>query len=67
MGILETMPFRDSEEALILYDIGLMCEPGPGIESNDRDGLAESGRFSAIHIRSDRIGDGNRPHVESRR
>ncbi len=33
MGIPETILFRDAEEALELYDIGLMCEPEPGIES----------------------------------
>lgn len=33
MGIPETILFRDSEEALKLYDIGRMCEPEPGIES----------------------------------
>lgn len=67
MGIPETTVFHDSEEAPKPYDIGLMCGPEPGIESNDRDGLAENRRFFAIHIGSDRIGDGNRPYVESRR
>ena len=33
MGIPETILFRDAEEALALYDIGLMCEPEPGMES----------------------------------
>ena len=33
MGIPETILFRDSEEALKLYDIGRMCEPEPGLES----------------------------------
>ena len=33
MGIPESILFRDAEEALKLYDIGLMCEPEPGIES----------------------------------
>ena len=43
MDTPETIPFRDSEEALQLYGIGRTCEPEPGIESNDRDGLAENG------------------------
>ena len=33
MGIPETILFRDEEEALKLYDIGLMCEPDAPIES----------------------------------
>ena len=34
MGIPETILFRDADEALKLYDIGLMCEPNsPPIES----------------------------------
>ena len=33
MGIPETILFRDEEEALKLYDIGLMCEPNAPIES----------------------------------
>ena len=33
MGIPETILFRDSQEALKLYDIGRMCEPEPGLES----------------------------------
>ena len=33
MGIPETILFRDEEEALKLYDIGLMCEPTAPIES----------------------------------
>ena len=33
MGIPETILFRDAEDALALYDIGLVCEPEPGIES----------------------------------
>ena len=33
MGIPETILFRDSEEALKLYDIGRICEPEPGLES----------------------------------
>ena len=33
MGIPETILFRDEEEALKLYDIGLICEPDAPIES----------------------------------
>ena len=33
MGIPETILFRDAEEALKLYRVGLMCEPDPEIES----------------------------------
>lgn len=33
MGIPETILFRDADEALKLYDVGLMCEPEPSIES----------------------------------
>ena len=33
MGIPETILFQDEEEALRLYDIGLMCEPDSPIES----------------------------------
>ena len=33
MGIPETILFRDADEALRLYDVGLMCEPDPQIES----------------------------------
>ena len=33
MGIPETILFRDEDEALRLYDIGLMCEPDSPIES----------------------------------
>ncbi len=33
MGIPETILFRDAEEALKLYDIGLMCEPKSPVES----------------------------------
>ena len=33
MGIPETILFRDAEEALKLYDIGLMCEPASELES----------------------------------
>ena len=33
MGIPETILFRDEDEALKLYDIGLMCEPDVPIES----------------------------------
>ena len=33
MGIPETILFRDDEEALKLYDIGLICEPDAPIES----------------------------------
>ena len=33
MGIPDTILFRDEEEALKLYDIGLMCEPTAPIES----------------------------------
>ena len=33
MGIPETILFRDGNDALKLYDIGLMCEPEPGTES----------------------------------
>ena len=33
MGIPETILFRDEDEALQLYDIGLMCEPDAPIES----------------------------------
>ena len=33
MGIPESILFQDEEEALRLYDIGLMCEPDSPIES----------------------------------
>ena len=33
MGIPDTILFRDRQEALKLYDIGLMCEPEPSIDS----------------------------------
>ena len=33
MGIPETILFRDADEALRLYEIGLMCEPGYQTES----------------------------------
>ena len=33
MGIPETILFRDGDEALKLYDIGLMCEPDSPMES----------------------------------
>ena len=33
MGIPETILFRDAEDALRLYQIGVMCEPEPGVES----------------------------------
>ena len=33
MGIPETILFRDAEEALKLWEIGLMCEPDPKVES----------------------------------
>ncbi len=33
MGIPKTILFRDEEEALKLYDIGLMCEPDAPAES----------------------------------
>ena len=33
MGIPDTILFRDEEEALKLYDVGLMCEPDAPIES----------------------------------
>ncbi len=33
MGIPETILFRDQEEALKLFDIGVICEPEPGVES----------------------------------
>ena len=33
VGIPETILFRDEEEALILYGIGLLCEPDAPIES----------------------------------
>ena len=33
MGIPDTILFRDEDEALRLYDIGLMCEPDVSIES----------------------------------
>ena len=33
MGIPETILFRDADEALRLYDVGLMCEPDSQIES----------------------------------
>ena len=33
MGIPETILFRDADEALKLYDIGLMCEPDGPLES----------------------------------
>jgi len=33
MGIPETILFRDMQDALKLYDIGLMCEPEPSMES----------------------------------
>ena len=33
MGIPETILFRDMQEALQLYDIGVMCEPEPSIDS----------------------------------
>ena len=33
MGIPETILFQDEEEALTLYDIGLICEPDSPIES----------------------------------
>ena len=33
MGIPETILFRDADEALELYDVGLMCEPDAPIES----------------------------------
>ena len=33
MGIPETILFRDGDEALNLYDIGLMCEPDSPMES----------------------------------
>ena len=33
MGIPETILFHDANEALKLYDVGQMCEPGPELES----------------------------------
>ena len=33
MGIPESILFRDEEDALRIYRIGLMCEPPPGLES----------------------------------
>ena len=33
MGIPETILFRDEAEALHLYDVGLLCEPPPSVES----------------------------------
>ena len=33
MGIPQTILFRDAEEALKLYDVGLICEPSSQIES----------------------------------
>ena len=33
MGIPETILYRDAEDALKWYDIGLMCEPEPGVDS----------------------------------
>ena len=33
MGIPDTILFRDAEEALKLYDVGLMCEPSVELES----------------------------------
>ena len=33
MGIPETILFRDADEALKMYDVGLMCEPNTEIES----------------------------------
>ncbi len=33
MGIPEAILFRNADEALRLYDVGLMCEPTPSIES----------------------------------
>ena len=33
MGIPETILFRDAEEALKLYDVGIVCEPDSPIES----------------------------------
>ena len=33
MGIPQTILFRDAEEALKLYDVGLICEPSSEIES----------------------------------
>ena len=32
MGIPETILFHDANEALKLYDVGQMCEPGPELE-----------------------------------
>ena len=33
MGIPETILYRDAAEALQLYDVGLLCEPPPSLES----------------------------------
>ena len=33
MGIPETILYRDGAEALRLFDVGLLCEPPPGLES----------------------------------
>ncbi len=33
MGIPETILFRDGNEALKLYDVGIACEPDPSLES----------------------------------